>query len=113
MNNVTTWLPLLQFALTVCNLIAMGCVFVKFLNKPHDTLEQRVAVLETKVDDLEKKNDKTEERNNDQDRGLEVITKSVLALIEFEMQYCITENKPVTRGLEKAKDALNDYLAEQ
>ena len=49
----------------------------------------------------------------EQERALKVIIRATLALVEFEMQYCLTENKPVSKGLEKAKESLDDYFAKK
>ena len=41
----------------------------------------------------------------------EVLIRSVFALLEFEVHYCETEQKPISKNLERAKDDLHDYLA--
>ena len=43
----------------------------------------------------------------------EVIIESTLALIEFEMQYCLMENKQVSEGLNDAKVSLQKFLAKR
>lgn len=102
---------IMQLVLTFGNLCIMFYAFSKFLNKPHDTLEQRVTNLEVKVDEigdsLKQGNDRFRELNT----TTEVLINSTLALIEFEIQYCYTEGKPVSNGLEKAKNDLNRFLA--
>lgn len=101
----------LQIFLGFCNVVVMLAVFKAFLMKPHNSLEERVAKLEVKVDEVED----SLHQGNDKFRSLEgakeMMLHSILALLEFEMEYCITEHKQVSEGLKKAKDDLNSYLA--
>ena len=108
----------LQIALAFCNLGIMLFALYKFLKKPHDTLLDRITKLEVKVDEisdsLKQGNDRFkdhEEKFEKQDQTNKVIIRSTLALIEFEIQYCLTEHKEPSKGLEKAKDDLNEYLS--
>lgn len=87
--------------------------FGKFLAKPHDTLEERVAVLESKQRENERQSSKLGERCEEQDDTNEVLIRSTLALIEFEIQYCLTEKKPMSSDLEQAKADLHRYLAKK
>lgn len=115
---VGTVLPVAQLILACCNIIIIGYGLVKFLNKPHDTLEEQQKALEKRVDahDYEIKEIKEALRHGndkfrEQDDAIKVLIKSTLALIEFEMQYCLTEHKEMSSGLAKAKEELNDYLS--
>lgn len=111
-------LPVAQLILACCNIIIIGYGLIKFLNKPHSTLEEQLKVLEKRIDahDYELKEirealTRGNGRFDDQDEAIKVLIKSTLALIEFEMQYCLTEHKELSKGLTKAKDELNDYLS--
>lgn len=111
-------LPIAQLILACCNIIIIGYGLVKFLNKPHNTLEEQQKALEKRIDahDYELKEIRDalvrgNKRFDDQDEAIKVLIKSTLALIEFEMQYCLTEHKELSTGLTKAKDELNDYLS--
>ena len=104
-------ISIMQMILTFGNLCIMGYAFTKFLSKPHDTLEQRVTNLEVRVDEIEDSLKQGNDRFREQINTNEVLINSVLALIEFEIQYCFTEDKPISSGLEKAKDDLNRFLA--
>lgn len=113
-------MEMLQTVLTVLSLIiSLGTVctlvygFGKFLSKPHDTLQERVAVLEAKQRDFERNGENLIIRCKEQDETNSVLIHSVMALIEFEIQYCLTENKTLSKGLEKAKEDLNNYLAQK
>ena len=60
MLDTATVLPVLQMILAFCNIIIIGYGGYKFLNKPHDTLEQQVKELEKKVADLREVSQKYE-----------------------------------------------------
>lgn len=113
-------MEILQIALTILSLIISLCTvatliygFGKFLSKPHDTLEQRVTTLEIKIQEMERANDKLDARCEEQDETNEVLIRSILALIEFEIQCCLTEKKPMSKDLEQAKIDLHHYLAKK
>lgn len=115
---VSTILPIVQLILATCNIVIIGYGLYKFLNKPHDTLEQQHKSLEKRVDthDYEIKEIREalhhgNDKFRDQDEAIKILIKSTLALIEFEMQYCITEHKDMSSGLTKVKEELNDYLS--
>lgn len=92
-------------------IVALFYAGYKFTRKPHDTLESRVKALEEQNKDLQIEILKKDERIKEIEELCGVIIRSVIALIEFEMQYCLTEDKPVSKGLEKAKESLDDYFA--
>ena len=94
-------------------IVALFYAGYKFTRKPHDTLESRVKALEEQNKDLQIEILKKDERIKELEELCGVIIRSVIALIEFEMQYCLTENKPVSKGLEKAKESLDDYFAKK
>ena len=113
MNSISTVLPVLQTILAFGNVCIMGFMFYKFLGKPHDSLESRVSHLEMKQKEVEQSLHQGNDRFREQHDVNEVIIHSTLALIEFEMQYCLTEHKSMSPGLEKAKDDLNRFLAKR
>lgn len=110
MQLVLTTLSLIISLSTVCTLI-YG--FGKFLAKPHDSLEQRVAVLESRLRDVDRELLKGKDTFHEQNVTNEVLIHSTLALIEFEIQYCLTEKKPMSKELEKAREDLHRYLAKK
>ena len=103
----------LKVVLQIAQVVALIYAGYKFTRKPHDTLESRVAALEEKNKDMELSLLKKDERIRELDESNGVIMRSVLALIEFEIQYCLTEDKPMSKGLEKAKESLDDYFAKK
>lgn len=108
MQTISSYMgTFLQFA-NVC-IILFG--FYKFLGKPHSTLEERVKKLESEVSDMKTSLKQGGKKFADHDKALEILTKNVLALVEFEMNYCLKEDYPASKGLEKSKEELNEYLS--
>ena len=111
MEVIQIILTILSLVISLCTVCTLIYGFGKFLAKPHDTLEQRVTVLEVKMKELERGKDKLDIRCKEQDDTNGVLIHSVMALIEFEIQYCLTEKKPMSKDLEKAREDLHNYLA--
>lgn len=103
-------LQVLQILLALCNIALLMFGFYKFLRRPSDDIKERVIAIEIKQADMERSLQKGNDKFKDQSETNEVLLHSVFALIEFEMQYCLTEKKPITSNLEKAKDALYQYM---
>lgn len=99
--------------LQAANIIVLIYALYKFLNKPHDTLEEKVNQLEAKLNEIEKFLHNDDERFKEQDKTNEVLIHSVLALIEYQIQRCLTENKPVSNELEKVRENLHNFLAKR
>ena len=111
--DVTTILPVLQTVIAIANICVLGYALVQFLNKPHDTLEDKVNDHEVRIKSLETLSRQTNDRFNEQEETNEVLIRSVFALLEFEVHYCETEQKTISKNLERAKDDLHDYLAKK
>ena len=111
MTNLSPFLQLVQLILASLNIIIIIYGFYIFLTKPRNTLEKRVQVLELKIAEVEKSLLKGNDHFRSQDETLEVLIRSTLALIEFEVQYCITEAKPISDDLKKVKENLHIYLS--
>jgi len=109
--NTQSILPILQVILTCGNICIIGYAFIKFLGKPHDNLETRVSGLEFKIKEIEQSLHKGNDRFRENAETNEVLIRSIFALIEFEVHYCETEQKPISKNLEKAKDELHEYFA--
>lgn len=99
--------------LQAANIIVLLWAFKNFLSKPHDTLEQRVSKCEEDVRDMKQSLFRGDGKFQETERAIKVLIRSVLALVEFEMQYCLTEHKQPSNGLEKAKEALDEFIAEK
>ena len=108
-----TVLVILNIFLAFCNACIMIYVFKSFLTRPHDTLEERLVLVENKVKDIDISLLRGNDRFRKQDDTNEVLIRSVSALIQFEIQYCLTEDKEMSSGLEEAKSELDRYLAKR
>lgn len=112
-----SWLQLalmtFQLLVAIGTFIGMMYAFKVFLSKPKDSLEAKVLILEKEVDDLKKSLHQGNDRFRKQDDTNEVILHSILALIEFEFQYCITEKVTMTDELKNAKEDLQRFLSKR
>ena len=106
-----TTLTIFQLLLAIGNLSIMVYALTKFIAKPHEDLTARVTKLEVRMDEVEDSLKQGNDRFREQQQTNEVIIHSVLALREFEMQYCLTEHKSMSPGLEKAKEDLHEFLS--
>lgn len=117
---IQTILPILQLMLTFGNICILGYAFVKFLGKPQTTLVELVKSLEKRIDlqdqklyELERSLDVSHEKHREQEDTNEVMQTCMLALIDFELAYCIHTNYVDTEDLVKAKDVLRKHLAKK
>lgn len=101
----------LQMVLNLFNIIVLLYAFRLFLRKPRDTIEGRVLELEVKVKEIEQSLHQGNDRFKAQENTNEIILHSILALIEFEIQYCLVEKKPMSEELKKARADLNAFLS--
>jgi len=108
---------ILKVLLQIANVVVLGYALYKFLNKPHDTLENKVEELSRQVDELNVKLKEVNEslhHGNDKFRQQEEMNttfKSVmLSFVNFEIAYCLHTNYPHTEELLEAKSELETYL---
>lgn len=108
---------ILQIALQIVNLIVIFYGGYKFLNKPHDTLEERQEALEKRVDKQDLKIETIEDalhKGNDKFRKQEETNatfKSVmLSFVNFEIAYCRNTGYEDNQDLLDAKKELSEYL---
>lgn len=111
MTTAAQVLPVLQMILSFMNICVLGYGLFKFLSKPHNTLEQMVREHDLEIKEIKNALKQGNKRFDEQEDANEVLIRSVIALIEYLIQQCMIEQKPVNRNLEKAKDDLNDYLS--
>lgn len=109
--GVQSVLPYMQMILSTCNICIIGYAFFKFIGKPHTDLETRVEQTEFEIREIRNSLLKGNDRFREQENTNEVLINSVLALIEFEVHYCETEQKPISKNLEDAKDNLHRFFA--
>lgn len=111
MNDIQAVLSLLQVILAFGNICVLGYALVKFLNRPHNTLEERVNAHDVEIREIKEILRQRNDRDKEQEDTNEILLRCTFALLEFEVHYCETEQKPISKNLEKAKDDLHDYLA--
>lgn len=104
-------LPYFQLALTAMNLCVLAFAFYKFINKPRTNLEEKVAVHDIKIKEIETSLKQGNDRFRAQESTNEVMQTCMLALIDFELSYCIHTNYGDTQDLMLAKDKLHTHLA--
>ena len=113
MNKLQLILMIVQLLVAVCTLLGMAYAFKKFLSKPKDSMIERIIALESEMKDVKaalyQGNDKFRKQNDTN----EVILHSILALIDFEMQYCLTEKVPMSDDLKYAKEDLQRFLSKR
>ena len=102
----------LKMFLAFCNIIILMYGLYKFLGKPRFDLEERVRGLEKRVYDLENAEKRDNKKFDHLAKGLEVITRGVVALIDFEAASCLTGQKEFSDGLKESKAELNKYLSD-
>lgn len=101
----------IQLFLSFGNACILLYAFKKFLGRPQDNINTRLVKLEYDVTDI-KNSLRLGNDNFRTQRDLnEVLIRSTFALIEFEVHYCESEQKPISKNLERAKDELHEYFA--
>lgn len=108
---VTVILPYLQLILAAFNICVLMFAFYKFMNKPRTNLEEKVSICELKIKEIEQSLYQGNDRFREQETTNEVMQSCMLALIDFELSFCIHSNYTDTSDLEKAKDKLRGHLA--
>lgn len=111
--NITAILPVLQTILAAANICVLGYAFAQFINKPRNSLEDRVNAHDVEIKEIKASLLQGNDRFREQEDTNEVLIKSVLALIEFEISYCLTEKRPLSKDLERAKEDLHNYLSKK
>lgn len=113
MEYIKTIVDIMQAFLIFCNVCVMLYVFKGFVSKPHNNLEDRITKVELKVEEIEDSLKQGNDKFREQSETNEILLNSTLALIEWEIQYCLTENKHISPELQKAKENLHTYLSKR
>lgn len=108
--DIKTMLTILQIIVAAANICIMAFAFFKFLDKPHSSMDKRVTTLEIKVREIEDSMRQGNDRFREQSITNEVIQRSLMALVEFEIQYCVARGIEISDELKKAKEELHNYL---
>jgi hypothetical protein len=83
-----------------------------FLKKPTSDLGTRISTAELEIAEIKRSLMQGNDRFREQAKTNEVLIRATLAILEFEVHYCETEQKPISKNLEKAKDDLNEYFSQ-
>ena len=108
---VTSILPIFQLVLTSANIIILAYAFFKFLNKPQDTLNTRVTLLETELRDIKASLVQGNDKFKEQEKTNATFKSVMLAFVDFEIAYCLHSNYEFTEDLMKAKKELQEYVS--
>lgn len=111
MDKLQALLLIFQVFLAFCNTVLMIFVFIKFLSKPHITLESRVNEHDVKIKDIENSLKQGNDRFRDHEDTNEVMQICMLAIIDFELSFCAQTNYANTEDLIHAKELLRKHLA--
>lgn len=108
--SVQSILPLLQLILTFGNICIIGYAFVKFIGRPHSSLESRVTTLEVKYKEIEERLNLGQDHFRALDAKSEVFMECMLAFIDFEIAFCQKTGYTDIEDIKSAKKTLTDYL---
>jgi hypothetical protein len=84
--------PYLDMLLKLFNIIALIYAFYKFTRKPGEDIVTRLAKIEAKLEEMERSLNSSWVEHRAQKDTNEVMQNCVLALIDFELSYCIQLN---------------------
>lgn len=116
MNNpqaIQTSLTVMQIVLSFGNVCIMFYAFLKFLSKPHDTLEEKVVELEVWKKDIERRLQAGNVRFELQEKANTVTQQALLALIDKEIKDSVSEGKEPPVELQSARRDLYEYLTDR
>jgi F0F1-type ATP synthase membrane subunit b/b' len=106
--------PYIDMLLKLLNVIALLYAFYKFTRKPGDDILTRLSKIEVKLDEIERSLNRSWEEHRAQKETNEVMQNCVLAIIDFELSYCIRTNYAEdTSDLEEAKTVLRTHLSKK
>ena len=113
--TVQEMLSIFQLALACGNLSIMLYALIRFVKKPHDTLEQRILSLEVNVKEIQDILKQDKEELKAQKETNEVMQTCMLALIDFELSYCSHTNydEDGIEDLQEAKKILRSHLGKK
>lgn len=104
---------LLGAILTILNIIDKSNSLKNLKDAPFNNLVGKVEEHEVRIGKIESSLFLGNDRFREQDNMNEILLRSLIALIEYEIQFCIQEDKPITKDLEKAKDDLHAFLSKR
>jgi hypothetical protein len=116
--NIQGISSILGLILQMANIVVIGYGLYKFMNKPHDTLEEkheelvkRVDKQDIRLDDIEESLLKGNDRFRNQEETNATFKSVMLSFINFEIAYCIHTGYDNNEDLINAKKELESYLS--
>lgn len=110
---VKSILPIVQLLVSCGTLCSMLWMFQKFLKKPQEDIKEIVKKHDIEIAEIKASLLQGNDRFREEKDTLEVLIKCVFALLEFEVHYCETEQKPISPALVDAKNTLQNYLSKK
>lgn len=104
---------LLGAILTILNIIDKYIALKDKNDTPFKALTNKVEEHEVRLNKVESSLYLGNDRFREQENTNEVLLRSLLALIEFEITYLLQEGKPISKDLERAKDDLHSFLSKR
>lgn len=122
-SSILTFSPYIQMVLNIGSLVVMLYALKKFIGTPHDDMLARVGKIEVRLEKVENSLNLSWEGFRDHkasnNESFEVIQQCLLALIDFEISYCIHtqygegEDSKDIKDLEEAKQMLRKHLSKR
>ena len=110
-ESLSVFSEFLKIALQIANVVIIGYALYKFLNKPRNTLEEKVNEHDVKINEIESSLKQGNDRFRDTRDTNEVLQICMLALIDFELNFCSHTGYEEIDDLAKAKNILREHLA--
>lgn len=111
MHYLAEFSDVLKVLLQIANVVILGYALYKFMNKPRNTLEEKVKEHDVKIKEIEEALKQGNDRFRNDATTIEVIQMCMLALLDFELSYCAHNDYEHTEDLIKAKNLLQEHLA--
>lgn len=99
--------------LTMLNIIDKLTALRAKSETPFKNLATKVEEHDRRITTLENAQFDNLDRAKEQEETNEILLKSLLALIEFEITFMLQEGKPISKDLEKAKEDLHSFLSKR
>lgn len=108
--TIQNFATIMQLLVSIGTLTGMIVALKKVLSAPSISKDKRLIELEIKIKDIEE----SLKQGNDKFRELyettEISQSCILALIDFEIQYCISEKVQITDELKESRKKLHEFV---
>ena len=108
--NMQSFAQVMQLLVSTGTLIGMLVALKKFLSAPTINKDKRLLELEIKVKEIEDSLKQGNDKFRDLYETTEISQSCILALIDFEIQYCITNGVEVTDELKESRKKLHEFV---